>query len=127
MSTPLKVLDLEFTTLEFHQSYVLSKPKAGQIITEKQLEVLLEMGDFYNNKTFVFLSVRDGDLNINPVIYLNLEKKVNNLAGIGIISQNISSLKLAKFEKNFCKLPFEIFMELDAALKWANKILKGKE
>jgi hypothetical protein len=126
MALPLKIIELEFTILEFHPDYVLSKPREGQIIQGKQVADLVEVcSDFYKNKNFVYLSYREKDFNVNPTVYLNIDT-VKNLAGIGVVTQKTSSLNLANFEKKFCKIPYEIFLELDPALKWADKILEEK-
>lgn len=121
MAPPLKILELEFTILEFHPTYVISQPREGQIITGKQLEDLVVVcGDFYQGKPFVYISYRIHDLNVSPVIYLNLDQ-ATNLAGIVVVSQRASSLNMANFEKKFCKVSYEIFMELDPALEWVKK------
>ena len=127
MVLPLKILELEFTVLEFHSQYVISQPKAGQILQGKQIADLVEVcSDFYEKKPFVYLSYRVNDYNVNPIIYLDLDK-VDNLAGIGIVSQKVASLNMANFEKQFCKLPYEIFTELDPARKWAEKMTSEKK
>lgn len=127
MALPIKILELEFTILEFHSDFVISKPREGQIMEGKQVADLVEVcSDFYENRPFVYLSYRVNDYNVNPVIYLNLEE-VKNLAGIGVVSKKTSSLKMASFEKNFCKLPYEIFMELKPALEWVKKTIEEKK
>lgn len=122
MLLPLKVLELEFTILEFHSSYVISKLREGEVVATKQVQDLVEVcSDYYRGKPFVYISYRVNDYNVNPTIYLDLDK-IKNLAGIGVVSKKASSLNMAQFEKNFCKLPYEIFSELKPARKWAEKI-----
>ena len=126
MVLPQKILELEFTILEFFENYVVSEPRAGQILEGKQIADLVEVcSDHYEGKNFVYLSYRVNDYNVNPTIYLNLDA-VKNLAGIGIVSKSASSLNMAKFEKNFCKVPYEIFTEMDPALEWIEEILEEK-
>ena len=126
MALPRKILELEFTVLEFHRDFVMSKPREGEILEGKQVAELIEVcSDFYDGEAFIYLSYRVNDYNVNPTIYMNLDE-VKNLAGIGVVSQKASSLKMASFEKNFCKLPFEIFTDLDDALDWAQKVLEEK-
>jgi len=64
--------------------------------------------------------------NVDPTVYLSLNK-VKNLAGIAIVSDKTSSLNMAQFEKTFSKIPFEIFLELEDAINWTQKILKNKK
>ncbi len=126
MALPLKILELEFTILEFHHNYVLSRPREGQILEGKQVADLVEVcSDFYGSKAFVYLSSRVNDYNVNPTIYLNLDE-VKNLAGIGVVSKKVSSLNMANFEKKFCKIPYEIFLELENALEWVEEIIAEK-
>lgn len=126
MVLPHKILELEFTVLEFHSEYVISKPREGQIMEGKQVADLVEVcSDFYGSQNFVYLSYRVNDYNVNPTVYLDLDE-IRNLAGIGVVSRKPSSLNMANFERNFCKLPYEIFMELEPAKKWAKKMVKEK-
>lgn len=127
MAKPQKILELEFTILEFYSEYVISITREGQIMDGKQVADLVEVcSDFYEGKPFIYLSCRVNDYNVNPLIYLNLDE-VKNLAGIGVVSKKSSSLNMANFEKNFCKIPYEIFTELKPALKWVKKMLEEKK
>lgn len=126
MALPLKILELEFTILEFYPQYVLSQPREGQVMAGRQVADLVEVcSDFYQGKDFVYLSYRVNDYNVNPTIYLDLDA-VKNLAGIAVVSKKASSLNMANFEKKFCKIPYEIFMELRPALEWVKQILEEK-
>lgn len=126
MALPLKILELEFTVLEFHREYVLSKPHEGKVLEREQVAYLVKVcQDFYSRKPYVYLSYRINDYNVNPTVYINLEK-VKNLLGIGIVCKKASSLNMAKFEKKFSKLPYEIFTELKPAREWAKKMVEEK-
>ena len=127
MNKPDKIIELEFTILEFFPDYVISRVREGQVLGGKQLDDLVEVcSEHYKGRKFVYLSYRVNDFNVNPKVFLNLQHK-KNLAGFGVISQKTSSLKMADFEKNFCKIPYEIFMDLDKALEWVEKILRDKK
>ncbi len=123
MQLPLKILELEFTVLEFYPKYVLSELREGQILEGKKMSDLVEAcSSFYTESNFVYLANRINDYNVNPTVYLNLHK-VKNLAGIGIICKKQSAFNTATFEKQFCKIPYEVFRERQPALKWVNKII----
>ncbi|MHA6280969.1 hypothetical protein ACXYMT_12390 [Salinimicrobium sp. CAU 1759] len=127
MVLPLSILELEFTVLEFHTNFVMSKPREGQVLEGKQVADLVEVcSDFYKGKTFVYISYRVNDYNVNPTIYLDLDK-FKNLKGIAIVSKKKSSLNMASFEKKFCKLPYEIFTELDPAKNWVEKMVSEEK
>lgn len=124
MIEPNKILELEFTVLEFFPNYVISKPREGEILGGKQVADLVEVCcEYYAGRNFIYLSYRINDYNVHPTVYLNLGH-VKNLAGIGVVIKNTSSLNTASFEKKFCKLPYEIFVDLDEALEWVEEIIK---
>lgn len=127
MVQPQKVLELEFTVLEFFPDHVISKPREGEVLEGKQVADLMEIcSDYYKNKDFVYLSYRVNEYNVNPTVYLDLEK-TKNLKGIAVVSSKSSSLNMARFEKKFCKLPYEIFTDLKAARVWVQELLKNKK
>ena len=122
-----RTLELEFTIMDFYDRYVISRPRAGELLGAQQVADLVEVcSDHYGDRDFVYLSYRVNEYTVNPTIYLNLEE-VKNLAGIGVVITENSSLDTAKFERNFSKVPYEIFMELEDALEWTEKILKEKK
>jgi len=79
--------------------------------------------DFFKDTGFVYISQRVHNYNVNPTIYLKL-KEAKNLCGIAIVSQKTSALNMAAFEKNFARVPFEVFLELKDAKKWALEKVK---
>jgi len=126
MCLPLKIIELEFTVLEFYPNYVFSQPREGQILEGKKMTKLVEAcTSFYNGKNFVYLSNRINDFNVNPTVYINLHK-VKNLAGIGIICKNQAAFNTASFEKQFSKIPYEVFRDREPALQWINNLIAEK-
>ena len=122
-----RILELEFTILEFYPDFVISEPREGVVLAGKQVADLIEAcSGHYEEKHFVYISWRVNDYNVHPTIYINLED-VKNLAGIAVVSKKASSLKMAKFEKEFSKVPYKIFTELEKALEWKDSILQEKK
>lgn len=127
MPQPQKNLELEFTVLDFFRDHVISTPREGAVLEKKHVSDLVEVcSDYYEGKDFVYLSCRVNDYNVNPTIYLDLET-VKNLKGIAVVSKKPTSLNMAEFEKNFCKIPFEVFTSLEPALQWTKDLLKKKK
>lgn len=127
MTPILRTIELEFTLLEFHENFVVSWVKENVILSKKQVFDLIDAcSGNYENKNFVYISKRIHNYNVDPTVYLSLDK-VKNLAGIAIVSDKTSALNMAQFEKTFSKIPFEIFMELEDAVNWTQKILKNKK
>ncbi len=126
MEDILKTIELEFTILEFHNNFVISRVRENVVLSKKQVRDLVEVcSDFYKREKFVYISKRVNNYNVDPTIYLNIDD-VKNLAGIVVVSSNISAIKMANFEQNFAKVPFSVFMEMEDALEWINELL-GKQ
>jgi len=127
MTPILRTIELEFTILEFHKNFVVSWVKENVVLSKKQVFDLIDAcSGNYERKNFVYISNRIHNYNVDPTVYLSLDK-VKNLAGIAIVSDKTSSLNMAQFEKTFSKIPFEIFLELEDAINWTQKILKNKK
>ena len=124
MSQPPKILELEFSLLKFYDHYVISQLKEDVVFDRPQVKELVQVcNDFFKDTGFVYISQRVHNYNVNPTIYLKL-KEAKNLCGIAIVSQKTSALNMAAFEKNFARVPFEVFLELKDAKEWAIKTVK---
>ncbi|MCJ7757479.1 MAG: hypothetical protein MUP24_04980 [Gillisia sp.] len=127
MTPILRTIELEFTILEFHENFVVSRVRENVVLSKKQVYDLIDAcSGNYERKKFVYISKRIHNYNVDPTIYLSL-KKEKNLAGVAIVSDKTSALNMAQFEKNFSKIPFEIFLDLEDAINWSHKILKNKK
>lgn len=123
----LKTIELEYTILEFHSNYVVSRIRENVVFSKKQVRDLVEVcSDFYKRKNYVYISKRVNNYNVDPTIYLNIGD-VKNLAGIGIVSSNNTALKMANFEQKFSKVPFCIFLEMEDALEWIKELLGNRK
>ncbi|HSP40155.1 MAG TPA: hypothetical protein VLN46_01900 [Gillisia sp.] len=124
MEDVLKTIELEFTILEFHNNFVVSKVRENVVLSKKQVRDLVDVcSDFYKRKKFVYISKRVNNYNVDPTIYLNIDD-VKNLAGIAVVSSNSSAIKMANFEQTFSKVPFSIFMEMEDAGEWVSDLLR---
>ena len=116
--------ELSFTTLEFHENYVVSELKENEVLEQKQLNRLVKTcTNFFKGKKFIYISRRINNYNVNPVVYFNL-KEVKSLAGIAIVCSDKNCFSTACFEKKFSKTSFEVFLEFEDAIKWAEELLK---
>lgn len=124
---PQKSLDLDFTLLNFYEDFVVSEPREGVVVKEKELKELAKAClAYYRNRSFVYISHRNRDYSLNPVIYLKL-KDVKNLLGIAVVTSKVSAINSALFEKSFSKVPFEIFLQMDEATEWVLELRKSRE
>ncbi len=127
MDSLIETIELEFTTLKFYKDFVVSKIKEDVVLDKNNTEALVEAcSGIYRGKKFIYISQRSNTYNVDPMIYVDLEK-ATNAWGIAIVSKNIPALKMAFFEKNFAKFPFEIFTEFEESLTWAKDILSKEK
>ena len=121
---PLKTLELKFTTLEFFENFVVSTLFEDIIFDQKcvdELEAILLL--YFGDRSFVYISHRKTDYNVDPTIYRNL-KNIHPLKGIAVVSLNPSAITMATFEKKFSPIPYELFIELEDAMEWAEELVK---
>ena len=124
MSQPQKIIQLDFSVLKFFDCYVISRLKEDVVFDRPQVQELVQVcNDYFGDRHFVYISQRVHNYNVNPTIYLKL-KEAKNLCGIAVVSQKTSALNMASFEKNFAKVPFEVFLELKDAKTWALEKVK---
>ncbi len=123
MSDLIKSVKLDFTTLDFHKNYVISEVNEEAVFSHSQfMEVVNRCREFYVEKRFVYISKRINNYSVDPTVYLKLEEIRKNLIGIAIVSNKVSSINMAEFEKTFSKVDFKIFLELDEAAEWAENL-----
>ncbi|MDX1751846.1 MAG: hypothetical protein R3259_01555 [Salinimicrobium sediminis] len=116
-------LNLPFTTFYFYENYVVSEPHEGIVIGDSEIDQIREIcATHYSIKKFVYISHRINNFSVNPMVYKKLGE-MKNMVGFGVVSQKVSSLNMAAFEKNFSKAPFEMFLDLEKAKGWIQKIL----
>ncbi|CAM4328949.1 hypothetical protein [Gillisia hiemivivida] len=123
MSDLIKSVKLGFTTLDFYKNYVISEVNEEAVFSHSQfMEVVNRCREFYVEKKFVYISRRINNYSVDPTVYLKLEEIRKNLIGIAIVSNKVSSINMAEFEKTFSKVDFKIFLELDEAAEWAENL-----
>ena len=127
MEPLIETIELEFTTLQFYRDFVVSKIKEDVVLDKNRIQDLVKVCfGIYQGDKFIYISQRSNSYNVDPMIYLDLEK-ATNLWGIAIVSKDISFLKMALFEKNFAKFPFEVFTEFEESIAWAKEILSKEK
>ena len=123
----LKTLKLKFTVLEFFEDFVVSTLSENTIFEQKCVDELIKTClAFYGEQSFVYISQRKADYNVDPTIYLNLAK-VKPIKGIAIVTESSAATNMANFEKKFSPVPYEIFFEMEDAMEWAVELVKNKK
>lgn len=124
VKTILKTIELDFACFDFYEDWVIARLKTDMVFRKPEVGRVSKMClDFFGNRKFVYISDRKNLYNVDPMIYVDL-KKTKFLSGIAIVCHESICLKMAFFEKEFAKIPFEVFEELEDATEWSEKILK---
>lgn len=120
------IKDLGFCKLHFFENFVVSNMKQGITIDAEKSGALCDaVMDFYKDKPFVYITHRIHSYSVDPTTYF-YASKIKALAGFAVVSSNIKTISIAKFEKAFLKKPFEIFNHMLDAVEWAKIILKKR-
>ena len=69
MSKILRTIELEFTILEFHKNFVVSRVRENAVLSKKQVYDLVDAcSGNYERKDFVYISKRINNYNVDPTI-----------------------------------------------------------
>ncbi|NAS29901.1 hypothetical protein GTQ40_02855 [Flavobacteriaceae bacterium R38] len=119
-----KVYDFGFCVIEVYDDYIKNTVKEGVILQPEHNNILLDIvKEHFNNKPFVYITHRIHSYSVNPVIYLETSK-IQNLAGIAVVSKRNQQKNLVKLEKIFLKKEFNIFDTMEEAITWKDQILE---
>jgi len=95
------------------------------VFSKQHIQELVEIcSEAFKDTKFAYISKRDHVYNVDPNVYRELEIVRKNLMAVAIVSDRVSTLNIAHFEKTFAKVNFEIFISLEDAIDWATGILK---
>ncbi len=123
-SPPLKVIELDFATLELFDNYIISTINEGVAFDLPHLEKFSEIfNTHYAGKPYVSIANRRYDYTINPTCLLQADL-FSNLLGIGVVYYTQSALETVHFEKNFYKGTLEAFSSLEECLSWTQNLLE---
>lgn len=119
-------LDLGFCTISFYEHYMVAVMNEGVNVGKDENEVLIQYAkDYYKNKQFVYITNRINSYSVNPNIYPRTAQ-VKSLVGFAVVSKDYKTKANTKIEKMFFNKPYEVFMNLDDAIKWAEKLVNSK-
>jgi len=113
---------LSFCKVTFKNHYAICEVNEGEIITiEKNKALTTYVLNHFKDSPFVFITNRINSYSVDPFIYID-NSKIKTLIGIGVVTTHFGSFQSCKAEKLFYKKHFEMFFELEAAIKWSEKI-----
>ncbi|WP_347926234.1 hypothetical protein [Pontimicrobium sp. SW4] len=122
----LKSLKYSFCTIDVYNDYVISRINEGFHLTPDKNKILEDIAnDYFIDKPFVYITHRKHSYSVDPSIYLQTSK-VKNLIGFAVVAEAPLSKGNAEIEKLFLNKPFEIFSDLDDAIKWAKSLVSNE-
>lgn len=117
-------IELDFTSVEIHENYMISQIKEGIDFKQKHLDQFYKLFEtYYHDKPFISIADRKYDYTIDPNLFR--DSSFRNLLGIGVVCYTESSFKTAQFEKTFFKGKFEPFYSMEDCLQWAEELVKS--
>ena len=117
-----KSLEYPFCTIDVYDDFVVSRINERFHLTPDKNKVLEDIANqYYYKKPFVYITHRKYSYSVDPSIYLQTSK-INNLIGMAVVAKVPLAKGNAQIEKLFINKPFEIFEDLDEAIKWAKSL-----
>ncbi|GAA0871023.1 hypothetical protein GCM10009117_01680 [Gangjinia marincola] len=119
-----KTLDLGFAQFEIYDNVIVSIIAEGTEFKKEHLDIFhATFKNVFGDNKFVYISNRKNSYSVNPTFYVQYEE-LQNMIGYAVVCDTKSKYNAALFEKHFYKRPFEVFLQLNNALSWANKLLE---
>ncbi|TPN82367.1 hypothetical protein [Aquimarina algicola] len=116
--------DFDFCHLEVYDDYVKAVMSEGITVSPEHNDILLQVvNKHFKNKSFVYITHRINSYAVNPTIYLETAK-IENLAGMIVVSNDPQQKIQTKLEKVFFRKEFRQFDNMEDALEYKNLILK---
>ena len=119
-------LSYVFGDVELFDHYMIVVMRQNVHISPDYNAILVELvNEHYKDIPFVYLTHRINSYTVDPAIYLETAK-IRNLVGFGVIAKAPLAAGNATLEKLFMNKPFEIFKDLDEAVKWAKETVSNE-
>jgi len=114
---------LNFGTVTFYDNYAICIINEGENISIEKNRILIELAlNYYKGKSFSFIVNREYSYSVDPMIYREISK-IDTLTSIAVASTKSRIIESCQIEKLFSTKPFELFTDINIAIKWATNIL----
>jgi hypothetical protein len=119
-----ETLTFKICEMTVYDNYVVNVIKEGITVTPDLNDILLKVtASHFKDKPFVYITHRINSYAVDPQIYYETSK-IENLKGFAVVSSDYKAKVNAQIEKLFFKKPFETFVTLEDAFKWAHTLIK---
>jgi len=117
-------ITLNFGTVTVHDQLLIAEMNEGIVFDIPDNEQLLSLGsNIFGDKPYGYISNRVNSYSINPTVYLQTAQR-SNIKAIAVVGSSESKIASTAVEKQFFKLPFEVFTTLEEARAWLQTTLK---
>ena len=117
-------LTFDFCDITIYDNYIVVVMKEGMNITPDYNDILVGITNkYFHKQPFVYITHRIHSYSVDPKIYFETAK-IRNLIGFAVVSAKYQAKVNAQIEQMFFAKPFEIFSNLDDAVKWAKALVE---
>ncbi|OIQ28570.1 MAG: hypothetical protein BM564_09245 [Bacteroidetes bacterium MedPE-SWsnd-G2] len=115
-------LRYDFGDIYISDRFMIGKMVVGTQINEKHNLILKNLIDtYFENKPFVYISLRVNNYKVDPSMFVNTSK-IKNLMGGAVVSNGFEGKKKAEQDFAFLEKPFRIFDTIEEAKAWGNSL-----
>lgn len=120
----IRKFELDFGLVTIMESILIAELKEGIVFGPEQNQKLLDLGrEVFQEKPYGYISHRINSYSVDPMVYMD-SANAKNLQAIAVVSHNeMTRSNAEKVESKFYKNSnsFEVFHDLDSAIKWIKK------
>ena len=123
----IKKIELDFGVLYVHDKMLVSELHEGVLLDVNNNRKILEIGqDLFKKDPFGYISNRVNSYAVNPMVYRESAEHPQ-LKAIAVVSRHEMGRKSALLEQQFYtnKNSFQIFSDLEEAIKWMSGIISS--
>ena len=115
-------IDIGIGIVTIHDHYLITVMNEGVTVSVEANAILKDIAtSYFKDKPFVYITHRKNSYAVDTNIYRET-KKIPNLIGFAVVSIKGMALTNASLEKLFFEKPFEIFEEINEAIKWSQEL-----
>ncbi|MCK8524111.1 hypothetical protein M0D21_21215 [Aquimarina sp. D1M17] len=116
--------DFGYCRAEVYNDHVIVYINNGVTVSPENIsELNFVTKKHFENKLYIYITVRVNSYTVDPMIYLE-SNKIENLLGFAIVSKDSKQISQVKIEKVFTNKKIKQFRTLKKALQWKDKIIK---
>lgn len=118
-------LTLKFCYLEIYDDYMTVVMNEGVTVVQEITDTLIDIANKnFNNKNFVYITIRKHSYAVNPLVYKKTSQ-IKNLVGMAVVSSSPFQIHQINVEKAFMDQEIRCFQTMEKALEWKNDLLNS--